>query len=353
MIFCGVMSSQNARAGIRWSRLLATVAVLHLFAGAGLATAQTVMVRNAPPGGTIEVVLNADTVATGTADQAGEATLKFDMSAGGGARREIEANVFVDVCPDTSRRVLIVERGQAVAAQPAGCDRRDSGALFSVLRVSTLIVNVGGTVPTVVLRQGSVRVGPPRIRRPPRGLVVFGGIGLSGTGDFELMACGNVSACSADNSGPAYTGGAAVWFTRYLAAEGTYIKPSKGEASGSGTGFTFDAAQDADVVTVAAKAGVPLGPVRLYGQFGTNYHRATFSTTQTSGDLSQTFQVRTDGWGWTFGGGGEVWILPAFGIYGEFRRLALKGSDRDGGEGTIDDRITAYFVGVRVRIAGR
>jgi len=353
MIRCEVMPPQKACAGIRWSRLLASVSVLHLVAGATLATAQTVMIRNAPAGATIEVVLNTDTVATGAADQAGEAMLKFDMAASGG-RTEIDANVFVDVCADTNtRRVLIAEKGQPVAPQPAGCDRRDTGALFFVRRISTLIVNVGGTVPTVVLRQGTVRLGPPRIRRAPRGLVVFGGAGLSSTRDFELMACGGVVECSAEESGAAYTAGAAVWFARYLAAEVTYIRPSEADASGSGNNFTFDTAFEAHVVTIAAKAGIPLGPVRLFGQFGTNHHRATFTTSQTTGDLTQTFGLRTAGWGWLFGGGGEVWIAPAFAIYGEFNRLALKGSARDGGEGTIDDRMTAFFFGARIRIAGR
>lgn len=352
MIFCGVMPSQKARAGIHPSRLLASVAVLHLCAGAAIATAQTVMIRNAPPKGTIEVVFNADTVATAAADQAGEATLKFDI-APGAARDEIDANVFVDVCADNLRRVIIVERGQPVAPQPAGCDRRDTGALFLVRRVSTLIVNVGGTLPTVVLRQGPVRVGPPRIRRAPRGLVVFGGGGVSSSRDLELMACGNVAECSGDRSGVAYTGGAAVWFTRYLAAEVAYIRPSTGEASGSGADFNFNTTLEGHVTTMAGKVGVPLGPVRLYGQFGTNYHRLTFSTTQTSGDLSQRFDLRTSGWGWNFGGGGEVWITPVFGLYGEFDRLALKGSARDGAEGTMDDRSTAFFFGARIRIAGR
>lgn len=352
MILCGVMPSQKARAGIHPPRLLASVAVLHLCAGAAVATAQTIMIRNAPPRGTIEVVFNADVVATGAADQAGEATLKFDMAAGG-AKDEIDANVFVDVCADNLRRVIIVERGQPVAAQPAGCDRRDTGALFLVRRVSTLIVNVGGALPTVVLRQGPVRLGPPRIRRAPRGLVVFGGGGLSSSRDLELIACGNVAECSGDRSRLAYTGGATVWFTRYLGADVAYVRPSTEEASGSGPTFNFSTTLEGHVTTIAGKVGVPLGPVRLYGQFGTNYHRLTLSTTQTSGDLTQTFELRTSGWGWNFGGGGEVWIVPALGIYGEFDRLALKGSARDGAEGTMDDRLNAFFFGLRVRIAGR
>jgi hypothetical protein len=310
------------------------------------------MIRNAPAGGTIEVVHNADVVATGTADQAGEATLKFDRAAGGGTS-DIDANVFVDVCPDNLRRVIIVERGQQIAPQPAGCERRDTGALFLVRRISTLIVNVGGTLPTVVLRQGTVRVGPPRIRRAPRGLVVFGGIGTSRSRDLELIACGSVAECSGERGGPAYQAGAAVWFTRWLAAEGTYFRPSQGEATGTVTDFTFNTTLEADLVMISAKAGVPLGPVRLYGQFGTNYHWATFTTTQTTGDLTQTFLLETSGWGWSFGGGGEVWVVPAFALYGEFGRHALKGSTTDGVEGAMNDRLTSVFFGARVRIAGR
>ena len=350
MIFCRVMPSPTARAGIHSLRLLPLLAVLHLTAVA--AAAQTVMIRNAPAGATLEVVFNADTVATGTADQAGEATLKFDMTAGGG-KSEIDANVFVDVCADNTRRIIIVERGQPVAPQPTGCERRDAAALFLVKRISTLIVNVGGTLPTVVLRQGTVRLGPPRIRRAPRGLVVFGGVGRSNTRDLGLMACGSVAECTDESAGPAYQAGAAVWFTRYLAAEVAFIKPSEGEASGSGTNFTFNTTYEADVVSIAAKVGVPLGPVRLYGQVGPNYHRAVFTTTQTTGDLTQTFALETAGWGWGFGGGGEVWIVPAFALYGEFGRAALKGSAQEGAEGSVDDRMTSFFFGARIRIAGR
>jgi hypothetical protein len=321
-------------------------------AGAGVATAQTLMIRNAPPGAAIEVVLNAETVGSGTADPAGEATLTTKMLASGD-KTEIDANVLVDVCADNTRRVVIVERGQPAPPQPAGCDRRDSGALFLVRPVSTLIVNVGGNIPTVVLRQGPVRLGPPRIRRAPRGLVVFGGGGLSQTRDVVPMACGNVAECSGDQSGPAYHAGATVWLTRFLAAEGSYTRPAESDASGGENNFTFTSALDAHVVTIAGKVGVPIGPVRLYGQVGTNYHRATFSTTQTTEDLSQTFQLKTSGWGWGFGGGLEVWVAPAFGIYADAGRAALRGSSSDGQEEALDDRLTFFFVGARIRIAGR
>lgn len=346
------MPSRKNRAENHAWRLLSIAALLHVILGAGVAAAQTVMVRKAPPGGTIELVLNSTTVATATADPGGDATLALNLAANA-QKNEIDANVFVDVCSDNLRRVVIVERGQAAGPQPAGCDRRDSGALFFVRRVSTVIVDVGGTIPTVVLRQGPVRLGPPRIRRAPRGLVVFGGAGLAQTRDLELMACGNVTECSGDASGAGYTAGAAVWFARFLAAEVSYVRPPEGEASGSLTDVTFSSALDAHVLTITGNGGIPIGPVRLYGKGGTSYHQATFSTTQTSGDLTQTFALKTSGWGWTFGGGIEVWAAPWFGIYGEFGRTALKGESETATEGTIDDRLTYFLGGIRIRIAGR
>lgn len=333
-------------------RVLGLAAVLHVVFGTAAAIAQTVMVRKAPPGGTVELAVNATTVATAKADPGGDATLTMNLLEHAG-KPEIDANVFVDVCADNLRRVVIVERGQAAGPQPAGCDRRDSGALFLIRRVSTLVVNVGGTIPIIVLRQGPVRLGPPRIRRAPRGLVVFGGGGFAQTRDLELMACGNVTECSADVSGLGYTAGATIWIARYLGAEVSYVRPPEGEASGSLTDVTFNSAFDAHVTTIVGKGGIPIGPVRLYGQGGTNYHRATFSTTQTTGDLTQSLALRTSGWGWTFGGGIEVWASSWFGLYGEFGRAALKGNGRDDPDAAIDDRLTYFFGGVRIRIVGR
>jgi hypothetical protein len=332
--------------------VLAVAAALHILFGTGVAMAQTVMVRKAPPGGTVELVVNTAIVATAKTDPGGDATLIMNLAETTG-KTEIDANVFVDVCPDNLRRVVIAEQGQPPGPQPAGCDRRDSGALFLIRRVSTLLVDVGGTLPTIVLRQGPIRLGPPRVRRPPRGLVAFGGAGLAQTRDLELAACGNVTECSADTSGAGYTGGATIWIMRYLGAEVSYVRPPEGEATGTLTDVSFDSAFDAHVTTITGKAGVPIGPVRLYGQGGMNYHRATFSTSQTSGDLTQTFELRTSGWGWTFGGGIEVWVSSLFGLYGEFGRAALKGTGRDDSEAVIDDRLTYFFGGVRFRVAGR
>jgi hypothetical protein len=48
-----------------------------------------------------------------------------------------------------------------------------------------------------------------------------------------------------------------------------------------------------------------------------------------------------------------VWVAPAFGIYADAGRAALQGSSSDGQEEALDDRLTSFFVGARIRIAGR
>jgi hypothetical protein len=65
---------------------------------------------------------------------------------------------------------------------------------------------------------------------------------------------------------------------------------------------------------------------------------------------SQTFQLRTGGWGWLFGGGLEVWVSSRFGVYGEFTYTELKGDNLDLGEGSINDRLFLIFGGVRVHL---
>src|SRR5262245_32005404 len=92
-------------------RLRVLAAVLGvLTAGGRLASAQTVLARNAPPGTAVEVVLGADTVASKKAGADGLAAIPFVLPPVAG-KRQLDANVYVDTCP-TSRRVVIVERGR-------------------------------------------------------------------------------------------------------------------------------------------------------------------------------------------------------------------------------------------------
>ena len=137
--------------------------------------------------------------------------------------------------------------------------------------------------------------------------------------------------------------------------------------SGSDTSFSFKNSLNSSLWTVAGKVGIPLGAVRLYVQVGADRHQATSTTTQIINDRSytaddgtvqtvtggtQTFVLRTAGWGVLFGGGIEVWVKPKFGIYAEAERDLLRGADRDGGEGRMNDQLTAFRIGVRIRLLG-
>src|SRR4051794_20774498 len=92
-------------------RLLGLAAALHLTLGLGTALAQHVMLRHAPPGSPVEIFLNSDKVADGTAGEDGDVTIAFTLPAKDG-KAEIDANVFVDVC-DKVRKVVIVDRNRA------------------------------------------------------------------------------------------------------------------------------------------------------------------------------------------------------------------------------------------------
>ena len=72
--------------------------------------------------------------------------------------------------------------------------------------------------------------------------------------------------------------------------------------------------------------------------------------TNVTENATQAYLLKTEGWGWTFGGGVEGWVTPSVAIYGEGGLADLKGEAADGREGTIDDRLTYIFVGARVRI---
>ena len=85
-------------------------------------------------------------------------------------------------------------------------------------------------------------------------------------------------------------------------------------------------------------------------------HDSKFRTTQTMTTVPEpntlSYELRTDGWGLTFGGGLEMWISSVFGLYGEFVSSAVKGSARDESEGAVDDRVTSFLFGARVRLGG-
>jgi hypothetical protein len=339
-------------------------ALIHLSFAAGLASAQTVIVTNAPSGSKVEFVLNTATVGTASADASGTVTLS--APAADALKAETDAYIYVDACDDL-QRVLVVDRNQPLAAEVPGCRRSQIAGVFLVRPISTLVVNVAGPTPTVLLRQGRFTPrapGPRRTWNPPTGLVLSGGAGLGSISDPVTQACGDIPECSGDAAGFAFTAGAAFWFSPNIAAEVAYLKPWEVEASGSAGTFRFNSSFDADVLTVAGKVGGPVGRVRLYGKAGGTYQQSTFTTTQTSEDITTTtdgvtttieggtqiYELRTGGWGWMFGGGLDVWLKSSFGLYAEGAWASLKGNGRDDADGATDDRVIYFVLGARVRI---
>jgi opacity protein-like surface antigen len=354
-------------------RPLALAAVLTVIASAGVADAQTVIVRNAPPGSTIELAFNAATIGSATAGATGEATLTVKNT----GATEKDARIYVDVCGKV-RRVLLVERYVQPPVPGNGCDRKEIAGFFVMRSITTFVLDVGGASPMVWLRQGPapeewltqtqqeqpVGGSAPRTRRPsPKGLILSGGGGFTKFRDVVTQACGNVSDCSGKNYDLSYTVSAAYWLTRYLAAEGSFVRPSNLTVNGSGNTFHFDNVFDPRIYTIAGKAGAPLGPVRVYGLGGMNYHQATSTTTNTIDDKTvtvdgttqtipggtQTFELKTQGWGWLFGGGIEGWVGRRAGIYAEVARAQIKGNAVSG-DGSINDRVTFILFGARVHI---
>jgi hypothetical protein len=329
-------------------RLLLVAAALNVLMGAGVALAQTVIVRQAAPAQPIELMLNATKVATATADASGDATLPLDLRTNNAGKTDIDANVFIDTC-DTLRRVIVVERGQPIGTQEAGCDRREIAGLYAVTRVNTLVVSVGGTNPTMMLVKGKYSLTPQIAWGPPAGLVLFGGAGFTSFRDAALIFCGTAADCG-KNAGLGYTAGGTLWIKRWLGVEGSYMKPRKVTAAGSGDNYTFDSELDVDMATVAGVVGVPIGPVRLFGKGGANFHYAKSTTNNTINGATQPFVLETQGWGWLVGGGLEVWAKPVFAIYADAGFAALKGNPNGGGEARFEDRLRYIVAGARVRI---
>jgi hypothetical protein len=350
-------------------RLIVCAAALMLTVNSGTAVAQTVIVRKAPPGSTVELVLNAATVATATVDSSGVVTLAVNLVKNAG-KTETDASLFYELCGDV-RRVVIVERG-VTPPTSAGCDRRELAGLFLLRGITSVVLDVSTPTPLIRLRQGrppdewlrdEVPGGPPP-RTVPTGLVLSGGAGLGKASNAVGVACGTVTDCSGDDFGLALNGSAAVWLSRFVGAEVSYLRPAKVKANGSGTNFRFDSTLDTHVINVFGKVGAPAGPVRLYAQAGPTYHRGTFKTSQTTdevtvteGDVTrtipggtQTFVLQTSGWTWALGGGLEGWVSGSAAIYAEFMSAGLNGRSRSGGEGSLDDRVTLILFGIRVHL---
>lgn len=323
----------------------------------GVVFAQTVVVQNAPAGATGELILNGTSVAK--APIAGEDLITLTATTGGLQDTQmLDALVWVDEC-GSARRIVIMGRGETPPPSE-GCRRVAIQGVFLFQRVTSMLVDLGTTTPTVRVRQGPLPeewlrpfvpgAAQPRFVLAPTGLILFGGGGLLGAGGLLTPACGNVAGCASDDRALAYTGGIGVWFSPYVGVEGSYIRPAKFKASGSGDGFTFNNEVDGGALAVMGKAGIPVGRVRIFGGGGMDYHRATFTTNETLNGSPITMQWRTEGWAPIYGGGLEVWFSGSLGMHGEFTRMTWKGDDVAGSEATTDTALMSIFVGVRVRL---
>ena len=222
-----------------------------------------------------------------------------------------------------------------------------------------------GPAPGDWLRPEAERAAAVIVRRPlPQGLVLFGGGGLVNVSDFVSRACGNVDGCAGKDFRATYTLGGAYWFTRFLAAEVSYMKPADMTVTGSGDTYHFSSLFDARLVTVVGKVGASIGPVRIYAEGGVNHHQATSSTTNTIDDTTvtidgvdqtvkggtDTYEFKTAGWNWLLGGGAEGWVNQKVAIYAEVGRAKLKGGDQGGGEGQINYGATYLLFGLRFHL---
>ena len=343
---------------------------------AATASAQTVFVRHAPAGRTIAVVVGRADAGKATADADGDAQVPINLQSAVG-KPEMDANVFVDICKDLTR-VLVEAGGSMPPAPDVGCERRDVQGLYAVKAESTLVVNVGSTVPSMLLIQGTYKPPKPEEERPEgaeerphrpasTGLALYGAGSFTTIRDAAVNACGNVADCTTDGRGFGYTVGGVVWLSKWLGAEAGYLRPAQIRATDTTDPLHFDLKMKTDIIVVAGKLALPAGPVRIYGTFGADYHQATqdtsetlLSRTVTAADGSsvtlpggtQALHLETKGWSYVVGGGGEVWVTRPLAIFGELNIINLKGKPVGGGEGALRDRLTSLNFGIRIRIGG-
>lgn len=334
-------------------RLLVAAALL-MAIESGNASAQTVMVRHVPGGDAVEVFLNATKVANAVVDASGsDIRLPLNLRENNAGKIEIDANVFVDAC-DKTRKVIVVERGQPAATQEPGCERREILGLYLVRRDNTLVVDLGGANPTMMLIKGSYD--PNRAKSwnaSPTGLVLFGGVGRADLRDAVLISCGNAPTCSGHDAGFSYTAGFDLWLKPWIAGTASYFRPPKVTASGNGSNYSFNSTLEPNVLIFGGRLGIPIGPVRISGLIGTTFQDATLTTHETINSASQNFLVETRGWGWIWGPGLEIWTSSWLAIYGEAAFGKLKGTPTTGGEVIFDDRLRHFTVGGRVKIGKR
>ncbi len=351
--------------------LLTRTIALSVIVDVGVAAGQTVIVRGAPPGAPVEVLMDGGNARSATADANGNAAIEVALPAG---NSQAAVQVFVERC-DPTVRVQLVRRGVPIPPAGAGCQRGEVSGAFLMQAITTFVVESavgGGTVyvrqgppPRSWLDAGEEGAGPGPFRGgTPMGLTLWGGAGLSHDADAAKTGCGDVTSCSGGAVSVAVGAGGTYWLTRNVGVQAAIARRAKATAEGSGTGFEFSSAADTQLFALTGLVGGSVGSIRIYGQGGLDRRRTTIRSTQTVEDRvvtvnnatqtlpggTQTVEYTTEGWGWTAGGGLEAWANRFLGIYVDAQLAKLRGSDVTGGEARINDTLLLVTAGIRVHI---
>ncbi|MGE3844170.1 MAG: outer membrane beta-barrel protein [Vicinamibacterales bacterium] len=351
--------------------MLTRAVALGVTVGGGIATAQTVVVRDAVPGAPVEVQVDGGTPQTATADKLGDATIKLTSPAGA---QETEVRLVIEKCPDRVR-VLIVGPG-ITAEAAANCNRTEIPWLFVMRPVTSFVVDLAGTAPAVHLRQGPVpgewllrgaaaqaaQSGPAV--QPPSGFLLAGHAALSNFSKMLDVACGNVSSCTGSTTKGTFGATAAYWLTPVLGVRAGFVKPGTFSVEGEGSNYSFDSSLETRLFTVEGMVGATTGRARIYGFGGLHRHTATFIQNQTiesstitidnvpttleGGSVTSTLE--TNGWGWQAGGGLEWWFTRRVSVFGEGQYLRLRGADANGTDARIEENLTTIGTGIRIHI---
>ena len=121
-------------------RLLPLTVALGVTVGAGVAAAQTVVVRSAPQGSTIEAQVNAEGFQSAKADAFGDGVLTVSMPAG---VSQTNVRIYIDTCADRLR-VRLVEQGRQPAPPEAACARTEIPGVFLMAATTTFVVDLDG-----------------------------------------------------------------------------------------------------------------------------------------------------------------------------------------------------------------
>jgi opacity protein-like surface antigen len=169
---------------------------------------------------------------------------------------------------------------------------------------------------------GTAMAQSPEYRAPWRG--DFWGSGYFGIGAGESKFdrnCGNTNVFSCDQRDTAwkvYAGGA---MNDVLGLEIGYTDFGTIQAQGGQT--------KAWAVPITLTAGLPLGPVRVYGKAGGLYGR-----TDVNAAPSTLFDTgHKSGWGWTYGAGAWFHVTPTIAVRADWDRYKM---DFAGGRDDVD-----------------